>query len=620
MSSTINQDAILSGKVSTQEVPLSGTVSAQEMLLSGKVATLETLIGPPGPQGPKGDPGDSYTVKGLYATLSALQAAHPMGSEGDAWFVGTSDSNVVYQWDVDQATWVNVGALKGPKGDTGETGPQGPQGPQGEKGNTGPQGEKGDKGDAFVYSDFTAEQLASLKGEKGDAGPQGPKGDTGEKGPQGEQGPAGQDGTSYTVNGLYSTLSALQAAHPTGSAGDAWFVGTEDSNVVYQWDVDQAAWVNVGALKGPKGDKGDTGDTGPQGPQGDKGDTGPQGEQGPQGPKGDTGATGPQGPQGEKGDKGDAFTYDDFTAEQLAALKGEKGDTGATGPQGPQGEQGPKGDTGDTGAQGDTGPQGPKGDTGAAGTDGKSAYVSAQDGGYTGTEAQFNADLAAVGGKQSKITASGILKGDGVGNVSGATPGTDYVASPEIFWATYNVTTFPEIKAAYDAGKVILLKIPEDMGEVTRENAGIIILNHYYYENSEYGEFGEVVFSLVGTSRVYVNQNSPESLKFVVAFEAGNSFWSNSYATGAPPSCSIEVTLIASNWDADTKTQTLDGLDLVDSGTNGSLRIAQSATDEQFAAWGAAQPRVTAQSTGTLTVKVAGTVPTIDIPVEVLIV
>ena len=229
MSSTINQDSILSGKVSTQEVPLSGKVSTQDVLLSGKVATLETLIGPPGPpgpQGPKGDPGDSYTVKGLYSTLSALKAAHPTGSAGDAWFVGTSENNVVYQWDVDKAAWVNVGALKGPKGDKGNTGPQGPrgtQGPQGPKGETGPrglQGEKGDKGNAFTYSDFTAEQLTSLKGEKGDTGPQGPKG---------EQGPAGQDGTSYTVNGLYSTLSALQAAHPTGIAGDAWFVGASDN-------------------------------------------------------------------------------------------------------------------------------------------------------------------------------------------------------------------------------------------------------------------------------------------------------------------------------------------------------------------------------------------------------
>ena len=77
-----------------------------------------------------------------------------------------------------------------------------------------------------------------------------------------------------------------------------------------------------------------------------------------------------------KGDKGDAFTYSDFTTEQLAALKGEKGDTGETGPKGPQGEQGPKGDTGDVGPQGpqglkgDTGPQGPKGDKGDTGPQG----------------------------------------------------------------------------------------------------------------------------------------------------------------------------------------------------------------------------------------------------------
>lgn len=44
-----------------------------------------------------------------------------------------------------------------------------------------------------------------------------------------------------------------------------------------------------------------------------------------------------RGETGEKGDKGDtgaAFTYSDFTAEQLAALKGDKGDTGAPGKDG----------------------------------------------------------------------------------------------------------------------------------------------------------------------------------------------------------------------------------------------------------------------------------------------
>ena len=92
-----------------------------------------------------------------------------------------------------------------------------------------------------------------------------------------------------------------------------------------------------GVFKGEKGDKGDKGDTGPQGIQGDKGEKGDTGNIGPQGPKGETGPRGPQGLQGiqgekgdkgDKGEKGDAFSYEDFTAEQLATLKGDKGDIG----------------------------------------------------------------------------------------------------------------------------------------------------------------------------------------------------------------------------------------------------------------------------------------------------
>ena len=139
--------------------------------------------------------------------------------------------------DAGEISWTNNGNLPNPA----------TKSVKGPKGDTGPQGPKGDTG---------------ATGATGATGPQGPKGDTGPQGPQGEQGPAGQDGDSYTVKGLYATLSALQAAHPTGSAGDAWFVGTEDSNMVYQWDVDKASWVNVGALKGPRGDKGDNGDPG----------------------------------------------------------------------------------------------------------------------------------------------------------------------------------------------------------------------------------------------------------------------------------------------------------------------------------------------------------------------
>lgn len=70
-----------------------------------------------------------------------------------------------------------------------------------------------------------------------------------------------------------------------------------------------------------KGAKGDTGDTGPRGLQGKKGDTGAQGIQGAKGDKGN---------KGDKGDRGPAFTYEDFTSEQLAALKGEKGNPAET--------------------------------------------------------------------------------------------------------------------------------------------------------------------------------------------------------------------------------------------------------------------------------------------------
>ena len=50
-----------------------------------------------------------------------------------------------------------------------------------------------------------------------------------------------------------------------------------------------------------------------------------------------------QGPQGEKGEKGDAFTYDDFTREQLEALKGADGKDGANGKDGATPEIGDNG-------------------------------------------------------------------------------------------------------------------------------------------------------------------------------------------------------------------------------------------------------------------------------------
>ena len=329
----------------------------------------------------------------------------------------------------------------------------------GATGPAGAPGAKGDKGDAFTYADFTAAQLAALKGDRGEKGEKGDKGDTGAKGPSGD---------SYTVLGLYATLAALQTAHPTGSAGQAWFVGTADSNAVYQWDVDKAAWINVGALKGPKGD------------------TGPAGADGAPGVKGDTGA---QGPKGNPGEKGAAFTYADFTAAQLAALKGEKGD------------------------KGDTGPQGPKGD-GVEVSGSKGQYLGFTD---TDTLGAMSLPSASTGSKGITYLVDSYERTD-----------TDKAVTPKALNSVY--------------------KLVEDK---------------------------------------------------------------------ADKSVSKAATLTAAGWSDGVQTLAVSG---VTATANGSLRIAQSATDEQFAAWSAAQPRVTAQAAGSLTVKAAGTVPTIDIPVEVIIV
>lgn len=293
---------------------------------------------------------------GAYADtgVNASGVSPHIGQNGN-WFIGTEDSGV---------------PAKGPKGDTGETGPQGepgPQGPQGETGAVGPQGQKGDTGPQ------------GPQGVQGEAGPQGPKGDTGDTGPQGEIGPQGPKGDT----------GAQGPQGETGPKGDTGATGPKGDAFTYaDFTAEQLA-----ALKGPKGDTGDTGPQGIQGetgPQGPKGDTGATGPQGPKGDTGETGATGPQGPRGNIGPQGP---------------KGDTGDTGPQGPQGIQGDTGPQGPKGDTGATGPQGPQGKTGPQGPAGADGQSAYAAAQAGGYTDTQANFYADLAAMQGLASALAA-----------------------------------------------------------------------------------------------------------------------------------------------------------------------------------------------------------------------
>ena len=139
---------------------------------------------------------------------------------------------------------------------------------------------------------------------------------------KGAQGPAGK---SFEILGYYGSLAELEAGVPAPGPGAVYGVGTSAPYDIYVWDAVNGAWINNGAIQGPRGEKGDTGAPGPQGPQGEKGEKGEQGPEGPAGPQGETGSQGPQ---------------------------GQKGDTGQQGPAGPQGETGEQGPQGATGADG----------------------------------------------------------------------------------------------------------------------------------------------------------------------------------------------------------------------------------------------------------------------------
>lgn len=217
------------------------------------------------------------------------------------------------------------GTVEDVDGVTVITGVQGPQGIQGPQGETGAQGMKGDRGYVLVPAidddgiiswsiqepSSTVPASRSIRGPQGIQGIQGPKGDQGQtgatgpqgvqgiQGPQGVAGKDGADGKSFTILGMYATLQELMAAHPTGSTGDAYAVGTAASNTVYNWNTEKSIWEDLGPLRGPQGEQGVQGVPGPQGEQGVQGATGPQGVQGIQG---EQGIQGPEGPQGPKGD------------------------------------------------------------------------------------------------------------------------------------------------------------------------------------------------------------------------------------------------------------------------------------------------------------------------------
>lgn len=169
-------------------------------------------------------------------------------------------------------------------------------------------------------------------------------------------------------------------------------------------------------------------------------------------------------------------------------------------------------------------------------------------------------------GAQPTITATGLLKGNGAGGVTAASAGTDY-QSPLSAGTDYATPT----QLADKQAKITATGLLKGDGD------------------------GGITAAAAGTD-------------YQAPLTAGTDY--------APPSQSITATLTAAGWADNAQTLTVSG---VTATSNGLLRIAQTATNEQFTAWGAALPRITAQAADSITVTIAGTVPTVDIPVEVVI-
>ena len=179
-------------------------------------------------------------------------------------------------------------------------------------------------------------------------------------------------------------------------------------------------------------------------------------------------------------------------------------------------------------------------------------------------------------GAQDEITASGLLKGDGGGGITAAQAGTDYQAP-----LTANVDYQTPLSAGTDYATPT--QLADKQAKITA--TGLLKGD---------GD-GGITAAAAGTD-------------YQAPLTAGTDY--------APPSQSITATLLASGWADNAQTLTVSG---VTATNNGLLRIAQSATTEQFTAWGAALPRITAQAADSITVTIAGTVPTVDIPVEVIL-
>jgi hypothetical protein len=401
--------------------------------------------GEQGIQGLKGDPGPSLIPKGSVADSADLLN---ITDAVVGWLynvTGGDDEGHQFIWN--GADWIDMGNIRGGEGKQGIQGEEGPAGKNAGginfKGIVTEQSQLPTAGNVnadayfvvqnlFVWNDTQWVDCGSFKGLKGDQGEQGIQGEPGENGKDGNDGAAGKSTYQIALDHGYVGTEAqwlmTQVGAPVQAKGEVadidalnavadpkqgWLYNVTATGHMYIYN---AAWVDMGLVRGIQGI---------QGIQGEQGNPGADGKDGADGTNGDNGKSivgkgrveteeelpatpefgwayfvgtnlriydgtewvdfgdfeGPEGPQGIQGEMGagikilgkkdsqgdlpttgtigdgymigsDFWVWDGDEYVDVGPIKGPKGDQGLRGLQGLKGEKGDPGDKGEKGDQG----------------------------------------------------------------------------------------------------------------------------------------------------------------------------------------------------------------------------------------------------------------------------
>lgn len=219
-------------------------------------------------------------------------------------------------------------------------------------------------------------------------------------------------------------------------------------------------------------------------------------------------------------------------------------------------------------------------------------------------------------GAQEEITTSGILKGDGAGGVSQAVAGSDYqeaITVTGLLKGTGNGAVSPAQAGTDYQAPITQQGILKGTGSgVAGAEAG----TDYQAPISATGLLKGAGNGAVSAAIVGEDYQAPITITGLLK---GNGSTVQQAVAGtdyASPSTAYSATLSASAWQDNAQTVSVSGLA---AGANGTIGLADNLTDEQLTAAVGASLVKTSQAAGSVTIKALGTVPTVDIPISIVV-